>query len=260
MSAGQDAMIMRKKQAPLNPPNAPWRKIAIRQGSGGYLTFVFSDNLSRLAVRDVTRPGDNKADPNLETLTYGLFSHCGAKARRGIVKHGCPYLFFMTTKDDCRCVTGYYEVGWYAILSAKQKDYCVAAKEAWFIESPVPLIEVSKACGRKMSDRSRGPFRLSVTECKTIRGLILKSPNVTLQYLQEIERLERFNLRCGGYRNISYEQEERFSWKCRMPETFLALATEGNDDPQLNFVDEMGELVGQGVSDRWQQHSRGRIQ
>src|SRR5450631_819859 len=56
----------------VRPPSPPWREIAIRRPPTGYLSFYIADDLSRLPVRAVTLPGNNKADPNLETATYGL--------------------------------------------------------------------------------------------------------------------------------------------------------------------------------------------
>ena len=51
----------------------------------GFLSFYLRDELSALAVRGVTLPGNNKSDPNLETGTYGLFSICCQSMRAGIV-------------------------------------------------------------------------------------------------------------------------------------------------------------------------------
>ena len=53
------------------------------------------DDLSRLPVRHITRPHDNKSDPNIETGTYGLFSTCEHQMRSGIVNRGAQYIVFM---------------------------------------------------------------------------------------------------------------------------------------------------------------------
>ena len=53
----------------IKPPRSPWILLSSESDSGGYLSFYYSDDMSPLPVRWVTKPGDNKSDPNLETLT-----------------------------------------------------------------------------------------------------------------------------------------------------------------------------------------------
>ena len=54
--------------------------------------MYLADDLSRLPVRHITRPHDNKSDPNIETGTYGLFSTCENQMRSGIVNRGAQYI------------------------------------------------------------------------------------------------------------------------------------------------------------------------
>lgn len=62
----------------------------------GYLSVYLSEPLARYPIRHVTRPADNKNDPNIETGTFGLFSTCEQQMRAKIVREGRSYLFFAT--------------------------------------------------------------------------------------------------------------------------------------------------------------------
>src|SRR5687768_8784003 len=97
------------------PPNPPWRELTPNAGSGGFVSVFYSDPLSRLPVRDVTRPGDNKSDPNLETGTFGLFSTCERSMRSGVRNRQVPWIFFVTSHGAAkRALVGLYAVGWWA--------------------------------------------------------------------------------------------------------------------------------------------------
>ncbi len=91
----------------------PWRELS--DAGRGYLSVYFSEPLARWPVREITRPADNKSDPNIETGTYGLFSTCEPSMRNRIVNDGAATVFFLTTrrKHQGRVVSGYYHVGWY---------------------------------------------------------------------------------------------------------------------------------------------------
>src|SRR3954471_24861893 len=97
------------------------------QSEGGYLSFYYSDDISPLPVRWVTKPGDNKADPNLETGTYGLFSTCSLSMRSGVVKRKIGIIFFCTRTKAGRELTGFYEPRWFTQGPLGQRDYCLAA-------------------------------------------------------------------------------------------------------------------------------------
>ena len=77
--------------------------------------MYYSEPLARWPVREITRPGDNKSDPNIETGTYGLFSTCEPGMRNRIVHDGAATIFFLTTRKrgEGRVLSGYYHVGWY---------------------------------------------------------------------------------------------------------------------------------------------------
>src|SRR4051812_16368068 len=97
----------------VRPPAAPWLKID-RPSGAGYLSIYYSDDLSPLPIRWITKPGDNKSDPNIETLTYGLFSTCSRGMRSGAVKNAAEFLFFACNRGAGRVLSGYYRLKWYA--------------------------------------------------------------------------------------------------------------------------------------------------
>ncbi|MGH7808098.1 MAG: hypothetical protein ACRENT_08375 [Thermodesulfobacteriota bacterium] len=133
--------------------------------------------------------------------------------RSGIVARGWPHLFFATSWKTGRVLVGYYHVRWFSEGALGAGDYCLAADRAKFVEAPIPLKEVDRRCGTKIS----GPFRsvrlLAEDECKKMVRLIDAQSDMTHAYLDEIDRLERFNLKHGGHRYISWQQIEKFSWK-----------------------------------------------
>lgn len=195
------------------PPAPPWLELNSPPTAGGYLSIYYSDDLSRLPVRWVTKPGDNKSDPNLETLTYGLFSTCSPGMRSGVVRRRCSYLFFTTMWRGQRVVTGYYHVRWYAAGAfGGRRDFCLAADSGRFVEKPIPLTEVDRKCGMNVAGRFRGMRLLSGEECRKLARLLDAQPNAILKYLEEIDRLERFNLKHGKYRYIAWKQSDKFSW------------------------------------------------
>src|SRR6266568_7882552 len=196
----------------LKPPKLPWLRLNFSGETFGYLTIYYSDNLSRLPVRWITKPGDNKSDPNLETLTYGLFSTCARPMRSGIVRGGAEFLFFASRREGERVLTGYYHLRWYAETGFEQGDYCIAADEAHFVADPVPLVVVDKKCGTDVSNWFRSCRKLTGPECRRLRELLHRQTDVTPAYLAEIERLERFNLHYGGYRYVGWRQKKPFSW------------------------------------------------
>jgi hypothetical protein len=200
-------------EASIKPPNPPWQELNAPANAGGYLSIYYSEDLSRLPVRWVTKPGDTKSDPNLETLTYGMFSFCGYQTRSGVLTRKYPHLFFATSRKGERRLAGYYHIGWFAkAASDRERDFCLAADVAHFIENPIPLTKVDRICGTNVSQQFRTVRLLSGVECKKMLVLIHSHPDATSKYLEEIDRLERFNLAHGGYRYFRRHQKEKFSW------------------------------------------------
>src|SRR4051812_46141149 len=102
-----------EKSQPGAPPGSPWRCLEAAEPPTGYLSFYFSDDLSPLPVRHITRAGDCKSDPNIETGTFGLFSTCEPNLRSGLVNSAARYLFFLTTRPGLnRVAAGFYRIAW----------------------------------------------------------------------------------------------------------------------------------------------------
>jgi len=85
----------------IRPPNPPWKALQPAD-AGAYLSFYYSDSNSKIPVSDITRFGDSKSDPNIETMTYGLFSTCEEDMRRCVVKKGVEYIFYCTARTRGR--------------------------------------------------------------------------------------------------------------------------------------------------------------
>lgn len=204
---------MKTNKIPI-PPNPPWVPLDICEASGGYLSYFFSDDLSSLPVRAITRVGDNKVDPNLETKTYGLFSPCNKNMRKSIVNRGCRYIFFVTRRKGIRVLCGVYFVKWYAPINLYGGDFCLAADHIWFVEDSIPSGDVDKACRTNVSRPFRTCLRLNTKECIQIEKLLKRRANATRSYLAEIDRLERFNLKHGGYRYVTAKVRDSYSWDC----------------------------------------------
>lgn len=179
--------------------------------AGGYVSVYYSDDLASVPVRWVTKPGDNKSDPNLETLTYGLFSTCGPSLRSGIVNRRFPHLFFVTNWSGRRVLSGFYEIGWFAKAnSGRGADFHLAARDARFVQHPIPLSEVDKECGTDLSKPFRSMRLLNATHCRCLTKLLKQQPNAIDLYRSEIDRLERFNLKYTG--NRCWGRTKAFEW------------------------------------------------
>ncbi|MBI4524760.1 MAG: hypothetical protein HY695_13230 [Deltaproteobacteria bacterium] len=205
---------MPKSKRDIRPPHEPWQPLRVAEPPLGYLSFFYSDGLSPLAVREVTRPYDNKSDPNIETGTYGLFSTCQRSMRASIVKRGVKYLFFVCRRDNVRVVTGYYRVAWYAdgVLHAQGADYALAADEVHFIDPPIRLSNLPEPIASVAVRPFRLARRLSTDNTAALLHTLEPRPNALVQYLAEIDRLERFQRFHSGYRYVSWQQEEPFTW------------------------------------------------
>ncbi|WP_176387276.1 rubredoxin-like domain-containing protein [Leucobacter sp. 7(1)] len=192
----------------------PWRELA--DTGRGYLSVYFSDPLARWPVREITRPGDNKSDPNIETGTYGLFSTCEPSMRNRIVHDGAATVFFLTTRrrHQGRVVSGYYHVGWYTegTQGAVNRDYALGAETMRFIDPilvsdlPEPL---SMICGAQF--RTMKPIDPAATSA--LRKLCDERPDRTTEYLNEVARVESFARARSGYAYPSWGRESGFTWQ-----------------------------------------------
>jgi hypothetical protein len=91
-------------------------------------------------------------------------------------------------------------------------DLCLAADAMRFIANPITLAEVDDKCDANISGWFRNMRRIVGDECIRIVRLLKSYPDATSNYIDEIDRLERFNLKHGGYRYFHRRQTEKFSW------------------------------------------------
>jgi len=193
--------------------SVPWRPLTDK--GGGYLSVYFSEPLARWPVREITRPGDNKSDPNIETGTYGLFSTCEPAMRNRIINDGAATIFFITThkRGHGRVLSGYYHVGWYTegAQGAINKDFALAASSMRFInpkavkDLPKPLALICSSAFRTMK-----PIDQRITAA--LREICDNVDNQTPSYLDEVQRIERFARARSGYAYPSWARSEGFTW------------------------------------------------
>ena len=214
------------------PPAAPWSALQIIQPATAYLSMYLADDLSRLPVRHVTRPYDNKSDPNIETGTYGLFSTCERQMRSGIVNNGAQYIVFMCRWGNSRAVCGYYRLAWIAqgtLHSPNKADYVLAADVVHFVNPPIPIADLPDSLALVAGTRFRLFKRIDRSHTQELISILSDRHNALPDYLGEIDRLERFQLFHSKYRYVSWQQLEPFSWN--MAHRYLEPATGFNDVP-----------------------------
>lgn len=218
-----DSEIPKKSKATpyrnLRPPNPPWILLELGGGGKAALSFYYSDPLSDIPIREVSHKNDPKPDPNLETLTFGLFSTCDRGMRASIVRQGIERHFFCTNREGVRVLTGYYLYGWYYKVppikeGAKQSpldDYMLAAKEARFVAPGFPLHDLTGYLRGDQLDKWFRTFRYVDGETADRLLLLLKdTPDATSQYISEIHRLEQLTLKRDGF--IYRKKSTGFSW------------------------------------------------
>ena len=214
-----------RKVKNVRPPHKPWIPLRPGRATNAALSFYYSDPRSVIPVRQVGRKNDNKSDPNLETMTYGLFSTCERGMRSGIVKRGIQYLFFCTNRKKGRVLTGYYKIGWFhkgpEIIGYSGggglvlPDYMLAASEGKFVNPGFPLGELTGYLNGVRLDKRFRTFRyINDQTAGLLLKLLLETPDATKDYLSEIKRLELLNQK-GSSKGLVYENWGRnagFSW------------------------------------------------
>lgn len=171
--------------------------------------MYLSDPIARYPVRAVTKPRDNKSDPNLETGTYGVFSTCQIKMRKSVATKGVPYVFFVTThRAGERVLAGYYRVGWYA--PGPDSDYVLAASSWRFVE-PVAASSLRGALREAVLVR-RGYVGLEPEQADQMRKLLDGRDDWTGRYVEEIHRLESLSVRYTGYSYPTWMRASGWGW------------------------------------------------
>ena len=184
----------------VQPPNPPWLPIQKGPSDLATISFYYSDrNSPSVPVRDVSHKHDAKRDPNIETLTYGLFSDCCEDARKAIVEKGIGLQFFCTLRANVtRVLTGYYRPAWYCEMG--DNDYAIAAESARFISPGYALGDLVQFLEEYPIDRFFRPWKYIKGE-KAIQRLLLLinvAPDATKQHISEIHRLEMYSLEQYG--------------------------------------------------------------
>ena len=200
---------------PVFPPAAPWTELEVDAPATGYLSVYLSEDLSKLPIRAITRPNDNKSDPNIETGTYGLFSTCERGMRAGIVNNKVQFIIFLSKRGEERVVAGYYRLAWKTegIWHAAKRDYALAADCVHFVAEPIPVSHLPEPVKAAAERKFRLSKRLNAVETQTIIAALDSRPNALEDYLSEIGRVERFQAFHSGYRYVSWQQEEPFGWE-----------------------------------------------
>ena len=200
---------------PVIPPAAPWTTWEVDTPATGYLSVYLSEDLSKLPIRAITKPNDNKSDPNIETGTYGLFSTCERGMRAGIVKNRAQFVIFLCHRGSERVVTGYYRLAWKTegFWHTTKTDYALAADYAHFVDPPVRISDLPEPSNSAAGRRFRLSKRVNAIETQAIVAALESRPNALEDYLSEIDRVERFHAFHSGYRYVSWQQEEPFSWE-----------------------------------------------
>lgn len=211
------------------PPNMPWAPLL--DSGRGYLSVFLNEPLARWPIRELTRPGDNKSDPNLETQTYGLFSTCEPQMRNRIVKDGAATVFFLTTrKGRGRLLAGYYHFGWYAPggRSSRHNDFALAADRVRFVDPIAP-----DQFGPPQQDLLRAKFRtqkpLPAPDVRAILQVVDQAEDLTSRYLREIKRIETFSAARSGFAYPSWGRKDGFSWSDA--ELYLTPAEDPEESP-----------------------------
>jgi len=199
-----------------------WISLADLQETG-WLVYYYSHQKTSLPVRHVQKSWDEKVDPNLETMTYGLFTTCSFVMRYQALQNRDKYLFFFTYRNHRRVITGYYELGWYVktgfINHGKKvvyhdSDIAFKARKLHFVEHGITLDErdgmnwneVKVAANKIEGFGQRRPQRVGELEARWIKRELDSETDITSDYVGQIKHLENENLAKYGFRYPTLQQ------------------------------------------------------
>ena len=195
-------------------PMAPWTALPREAAPEGFLSYFYVDDLSGLPTRAVTKLGDNKSDPNVETGTYGLFSTCSQAMRSSVVNRGARFIFFVGRHSGERKIVGYYEVGWYAAGPSQngRPDYALAAHRVRFVAPPLRARDLPPSLRPLLTSRWRMTKRVDARAAAALATVIQRMPDATDRYVAEVRRLERLNRFHSGYAYPTWGRVAGFDW------------------------------------------------
>lgn len=196
--------------------NEHWKPIEHTLPLKGTLSYYYSEPLSIIPIRDVSHKNDAKADPNFETLTYGLFTHCNKSMRKNIVTKGIQILFFCTSRYDSeqkrsvRVLTGYYSTGWFHEI--KKNDCQIKAQKGKFVSPGFRLQDLIEYVDGYSIDRFFRTWKyLPHNVTNRLLKLLNTTPDATSEYISEIKKIEKITLEKNG--SIYNNRTTGFSWE-----------------------------------------------
>ncbi|QGN34814.1 rubredoxin-like domain-containing protein [Microlunatus sp. Gsoil 973] len=112
-----------------------------------------------------------------------------------------------------RTLVGYYHIAWQAPGSRgeEQGDYALAADRIKFFE-PIKPTEASKTLRDVLETRFRTQKPISRDTTAALLGLIEKTEDRTLAYVDEVRRLEQFSRWRTGFAYPSWGRVSGFGW------------------------------------------------
>ena len=193
-----------------------WKKIKKSEKITGHIATYYSNDKAKLPVRDVKKLWDSKADPNIETGTYGVFTTCMPASRKNMVQRGDSYIFFFTNWKGKRYLTGYYELDKFIDTGItptgngkeyKYPDYGLTAKKTHFVKKPIPftgelwsVIEPDKCSNEKIEGYGPRNFKaIDEKLTKKLKTILDLQPDATKEYVKEIKKLEKDNVDRYGF-------------------------------------------------------------
>jgi hypothetical protein len=213
---------MSRDEISFKPPNKPWIPLNGVDDTAA-IAYYISDSMTKVPIRDVTNRNDPKADPNVETKTFGLFSYCHKQMRKSMVDNDVNLLFFCTrrlkeeidevgkkTRKGLRVLTGYYRIGWF--YEVDEGDYMLVGKEGKFVYPGFPLEDLTEYLRGDNLDSGFEQWKILRNKTpELLLKLFNQTPDSTKLYLQEIKQLEKYALDEYGF--MYRKRKKGFSWE-----------------------------------------------